>query len=146
MSLIERIRADQLSSRKEKNIIKSNILTTLIGEASNIGKNDGNRESTDSEVISIRKKFIKNIDETMKALKFSNDARIAIAHEEKLILENYLPGQLNEEELRKIIETIKSELTLSQKDMGKLMSVLKARYDGQYDGKIASSLAKEILC
>jgi uncharacterized protein YqeY len=31
------------------------------------------------------------------------------------------------------------------RDMGKVMSYLKTEYDGQYDGKVASTITKKIL-
>ena len=144
MSLIETIRADQLQARKEKNSLKANILTTLIGEAVSIGKNDGNRETTDAEVIALVKKFIKNINETINIVckhGVNVDAQIA----EVVVLEKYVPKQLSEEDLRQVIISLKSEISAGPKDMGKIMGLLKARYDGQYDGKMASTLAKEIL-
>jgi hypothetical protein len=61
MSLIQTIKADQVQARKARSASAS-ILTTLIGEAEMIGKNAGDRESTDEEVIAIIKKFIKNLD------------------------------------------------------------------------------------
>ena len=108
-------------------------MTTLLGEATAIGKNAGNRETTDDEVVSVIKKFIKNINETVTALVSRNeDASTYIAERE--ILERYLPKQLNEAELFK--------LAASQESMPAFMKFLKENYAGQYDGKLASTVAK----
>ena len=64
MSLIEKIRVDQLASRKAAfnypatNKLQADLLTTLLGEEVMVGKNAGSRETTDAEVIAIVKKFI----------------------------------------------------------------------------------------
>ena len=50
MTLFSQIKADQLAARKAKDGLKATLLTTLIGELTAIGKNDGNREVTDAEV------------------------------------------------------------------------------------------------
>ena len=144
MNLIDSIRADQLQARKEKNIIKVNLLTTLIGEAVSIGKNAGNRETTDAEVVALAKKFIKNLQEAMEVY---SRAGVDITNQqaEVQILEQYIPKQMSAEDLRSAILAIKEEITAGPKDMGKVMGLLKQRFDGQYDGKMASALAKEVL-
>lgn len=137
MSLLQKLKNDQLSLRKLKNSKDALILTTLIGEASIIGKNNGNRESTDSEVITVIKKFIKNIEETLK---------IVPDHEkslyEKDILTKYLPEQLTNIELEDIVLKLKTENNFK---MGDIMKYLKENFEGRYDGKNASQLIKKIL-
>jgi len=147
MSLIQTIKAAQLAARKSKDAAKASVLTTLIGEAEMIGKNDGNRESTDAEVIAVVKKFVKNLDETIRV---ASDYRDADASEkawaEKLVLEEFLPKQFSEDELRAIMQELVAQNGLAgPKAMGVLMKELKAGYEGLYDGAVASKLAKELL-
>lgn len=145
MSLIQTIKADQLQARKNKDTSRASLLTTLYSEAAMVGKNDGNRESTDAEVVAMVKKFIKNIDETISAVASSSDA-VAMLHQEREILSVYLPKQLTEDELKALLTGMVSKLPeRSPKSMGMLMKALKAEYDGQYDGKSASTLARELL-
>lgn len=144
MTLIQRIRADQLQARKETDTVKANLLTTLIGEAVSIGKNDGNRETTDAEVVALTKKFIKNLQEAIAACSrfgFNTDDQVR----EVSILEAYIPKQMSAEQLKEVVTAIKAEISAGPKDMGKVMALLKARHDGQYDGKVASSIVKEVL-
>lgn len=143
MSLIGKIKEAQLQARKDRKETESALLTTLLSEASLPGKNSGNRESTDDEVVAVVKKFIKNTDETLEALKFLSDGRVAKAIHEKKILESFLPKQLTEDELRAIIS---AELNKDgPKQMGRIMSALKTSYAGLYDGAVASRIAKELL-
>ena len=76
MTILESVKKAQLQARKEKRAVDASTLTTLIGEAEMIGKNDGNRASTDAEVVTVIKKFVKNIDETLTIL--SKDGLCAI--------------------------------------------------------------------
>lgn len=144
MTLIELIRANQLQARKDKDTIRVNLLTTLIGEAVSIGKNNGNRETTDAEVIALTKKFIKNLQEAIEVYT-RNGVSVDAQRTEIGILEAYVPKQMSEQELREAVLSIKAELSAGPKDMGKVMGLLKQRYDGQYDGKIASALVKDLL-
>ena len=51
--LINQIKSDALIARKARKIDTATLLTTLYSEASMIGKNLGNRESTDQEVLQV---------------------------------------------------------------------------------------------
>jgi uncharacterized protein YqeY len=140
MSLITEIKADQITARKNRNAPMASLLTTLIGEAEMVGKNAG-REVLDAEVVATIKKFIKNIDETIKALG-ADDIRAQNAMDEKVVLEHYLPKQMTESELRAHVE----EIVLTEGlNMGKIMGVLKGRFEGRYDGKMASAVVKAVL-
>lgn len=140
MSLLQKIREDKINYLKSKNREAFSILGTLEGDARLIGLNDGKRETTDAEVIATIIKFIKGIDETLKLQ--PSDKLLA----EKEILAAYLPKQLNEAELTKIINDQLAALgDKSPKQMGILMAYLKQNYSGQYDGNIASSLVKQLL-
>ncbi len=137
MSLLDQIKQDQLTARKSKDVITSSILTTLIGEASIIGKNDGNRESTDSEVTATIQKFVKNINETLSVQPNPT------LESERAILEKYLPTQLTYDQLYAILK--QWVITDSIENMGELMKKLKTDYNGQYDGKEASTIIKQLL-
>ena len=62
------------------------------------------------------------------------------------VIERYLPKQFGEEETREAVVGIIEELSLStKKDLGTVMKEIKARYPGQVDGKLASSIAGQLL-
>jgi len=140
MSLINQIKADQLQARKDRLGAKASTLTTLLGEAEAIGKNDGNRETTDAEVVAIIKKFIKNIDQCIDA-GVSEGSRFFL-DVEKDLLSAYLPKELTEQELRDFIEGLIAFDNLS--NMGQIMGALKASGES-YDGRLASEIIKKEL-
>ena len=49
MSILNTIKNDNVTARKSRDIITSSLLSTLYAEAVNVGKNDGNRETSDKE-------------------------------------------------------------------------------------------------
>ncbi len=62
------------------------------------------------------------------------------------VIERYLPKQLNEAEARSAIEAIVAELGVSsKKDLGKVMQAVMAKHRGEIDGKLASSIAGQLL-
>lgn len=143
MSLIQTIKAAQITARKARDPSAS-LLTTLIGEAEMVGKNAG-REVTEQEVIAVIKKFIKNLDETIR---YAGDYRDAVAADkawaEKTILEQFLPKQLSEAEIRVLISDF---LDAGEKrpNMGEIMKYMKTNYEGLYDGVLVSKIAKELV-
>lgn len=143
--ILENLSQDSLKARKEKDTEKASLLATVISEAKLVGKNAGNRDPTDNEVSDILKKFLKGINETLEILT-KNGKDTTATLKEKEILEFYLPKQLSETELAQIIQDIITLLPeKSPKMMGQVMASLKERYPNQYDGKLASQIAKDQL-
>jgi len=152
MGLINEIKNKNLESRKNKDKFVSGVLTTLIGEINVVGKNDGNRETTDKEAIKVIQKFLKGVKEMkslyekMDDLNNNENDKLDLLNKEIEIYENLLPNSLNNEELKEIINNIIKENNLSgMKSMGVIMKILKEKYEGSYDGKNASSVVKEVL-
>lgn len=151
MSLLQQIKKRQLEARKARDQIEISLLTTLIGEASMPGKNDGNRESTDNEVVAVIKKFRKNAEETMKALSgrqdFDSNSSKGQVQLEILILDSLLPTQLSTEQLTLIVQSLVESLPdkTAKSAFGSIMKQLKEAHEGLYDGAAASSIIKELL-
>ena len=146
MTILANIKAEQLRARKDRDSIKATLLTTLIGDAVMVGKNDGNRESTDAEVVGVIKKFVANTTEVLGFL--DGDPKIKPSEIDKLkteitILKSFLPQQLSETELSDVIgQIIETTDASSIKDMGKVMKALKEQHSGKYDGAQANALIK----
>lgn len=145
MSLILQIKKDQLQARKNSQTAEATLLTTLLGEAAMIGKNAGNRETTDEEVVAVIKKFVKNNTELMGYAEAESNAYLS-ARDENDFLSQYLPSQMTEEDIRVAVQTrIVTLDEISPKLMGSVMKWLKDNYAGQYDGGLASKVVKELL-
>lgn len=141
MSLYQQIKTEQLEARKAKIQLQINLYTTLLGEIQNAttGNKGSSSEITDSEVLKVINKFIKNAKESLK-LKPDN---VTVSLELK-ILETFLPKQLSNEELTDIVLKIKATChsTLQPNAvLGFVMKELKANYENQYD----ASKVKDIV-
>jgi uncharacterized protein YqeY len=143
MDLFQTIKNDYLNARIEKDNVKKNLLSTLIGD---LNKNqkciEGKKiDPSDEEVLKLIKKFGKNAYETI-SLQNVPTTRFDELKEEIEILNGYLPKQLTKEELEK---EIRFAISRSYLDLGSIMKYLKSKYTGLFDGKITSELIKEIL-
>ncbi len=137
--LIKQIRADLLAARKSGDLAGRSILTTLLSECEAVGKKSLT-ETTDAQVVAMVKKFIKNAEETLKLCSGST----AVEHE-LAIYEKYLPQQLTEDEIYNIAVEVAKIGKFHNCNMGTIMSFLKDNYNGQYDGKLASSVVRRVL-
>jgi len=151
MSMIDTIKSLYLQARKERNAKKAALYSTLLGEAQMVGKNNGNRESTDGEVIAVIKKMVANTKET-RALIATTMVDLSQTHQvvdlsnELEWLNALLPTQITGDALVSEIDlAIASVGATSIKQMGQVMKVLKEKFDGQYDGTEASKIIKEKL-
>jgi uncharacterized protein YqeY len=71
---------------------------------------------------------------------------VAQLRQEIAILQGYLPAQLSEAELRRIIqETVSSVGATSRKEMGKVMAALMPKVRGRADGKLVNDIVGSIL-
>lgn len=128
--LIEQISKDFMAAYKAKEMEKKDFLGVLKTEVTKETKTP-----EDTYVVGKIKSMIKNAAATN-----------SLSESELEILNQYLPAQMSESDLRSEIELIINTNSYDgMKDMGKVMGELKANYDGQYDGGIASKIIKEIL-
>ena len=102
---------------------------------------------TDEEVIEVVSSEIKKRRESVAG--YEKGGRDELAEKEKKeieILQKYLPEQLSEEELKKLVqEAIDKVGAKEQKDMGKVMAELMPSVKGKADGSLISKVVKELL-
>ncbi|WP_295559583.1 GatB/YqeY domain-containing protein [uncultured Hyphomicrobium sp.] len=104
-------------------------------------------EVGDAEVVAILQKMVKQRRESIAT--YENAGRTDLADQEKaeiVILEGYLPKQMDEAGVKAAVAALVSELgAAGPKDMGRVMGALKERYSGQMDFGRASGVLKELL-
>jgi uncharacterized protein YqeY len=155
MTLIDTLKRDQIATRKARDTIAANLLTTLVAEAAAVGKNNGNRESTDAEVVKKIKQFVSNTQETIRLVRGNipdgpNKGILGGFHAQQLeklnrelgILESYMPTQLTREQLEEKIRSVVADLPQGTNAVGAVMKALKESYEGLYDPKLASEIVK----
>ena len=144
MSLLAQLKKDSLLARKAADSVRATLLSTLIAEAEMVGKNAGNRESSDDEVQQTIRKFLKNNQEAVAVIKDAD--RLAVLAQESAILTSYLPPMASESEVKAFIaETVAGLADRSPKQMGAVMGALKGKFGTSFDAKQANAWVKEAL-
>ena len=146
MSLKEKLQEDLKSSMKNKDTVKKSVVT-LIRAAIKQHEVDNRVELADDAIIDIISKQLKQRKDSLaEFVKANRDDLVEETKSEIQVLEGYLPQQLSEEELEKIvIETIAEVGATSMKDMGKIMADIKPKTAGRADGRKINELVKKNL-
>ena len=150
MSLKKQIedKLNQALKAKDKNIYPTlRLIVSAIKDAEIAGRSKGQKDTKDSDIISLLKKMIKQRNESSEVYeKAGRKELLENERKEISVINTFLPKQLNEEETKKICEEIiKSVGANSIKDMGKIMGTLKSKHADSLDFSKVSSILKGLL-
>lgn len=102
---------------------------------------------SDADVLAILGKMVKQRQESARA--YEEGGRLDLAERERdevLIIEEFLPKKLTDEEVEKAVDkAIRSTEASSIRDMGRVIGVLKAKYTGQMDFGRVGPMVKDRL-
>lgn len=144
--LKEKLLQDFKDAMKEKNELKKNTIMMVRAAILQIEK-DTQKEVLDDQIIQIMSKEVKKRKESLADYEKSGRTDlIEQINKEIEIIKSYLPEELSEDEIRKIVlESIKETGAESIKDMGKVMQIAKNKAAGRADNKVINDIVKELL-
>lgn len=149
--LKQTIQKDLFQAVKEGDEITRSTLRLLLAGILNKEKEKkyktSKEELTDEEIIEIVFSEIKKRKEAI--VEYERGGRKDLADKEKAeleVLQKYLPEQLSEQELKKIVkEAIEKVGAKEIKDIGKVMAEIMPKVKGRADGSQVSKIVKELL-
>ena len=148
LSIKEQLLADMKSAMKAKTEGKL-ALTVIRMARAHIRQaeiDNGHVELTDDQVIAVLRKEVKQRKETLAELADSSrDDLIEQTNAEIAVLQKYLPAELSEEEIRKVVQEIVDAMDPEQRNMGSMMKAAMAQLKGTADGKVISAIVRELL-
>ena len=146
MSLSARIEKDYLTAFKAKKTDEVAVLRMLKAAVKN-KQVDLRRELTDSEILDVVAKQVKQRQESIDQFRAAGRIDLAeIEEREHLILRTYLPTALSSTELEEAVAlTIQTLGASGMKDMGKVMNAILGEHAGRVDGKELSALVRAKL-
>ena len=145
--MFKKIQNDYIQAMKNKETLKKSALNYLIAQIKN-KKIELQRDPNDDEIIAIIKKEVKSLNEAISFLEKANKPEeLQEEKEKKLILENYLPATLNEEQTKSLIESAIRNLNITdlKTQRGLLMKELMATHKTELDPALLNSLINTML-
>ncbi len=146
MSLKETLLQDLKVAMKEKDTIRKNTIQLVRAGVLQIEK-DNHVELDDEGVLDVVAKELKKRRDSLP--EFEKSGRTDLIdnlNKEIEVLLGYLPEQLTEDEIKKIVEeTIAETGASSMKDIGKVMGAVSPKVKGRADNRVVSGYVKELL-
>lgn len=133
MTLMERVNSDIKEAMKAKQQFRLDALRMLKAEYI---KNNTAAKPTDE--LSVTISHAKRLTDSLEMYEKGTEAHQKIL-DEYAVLKEYLPQEMSEADVVKLIQDIKAA---GAKDMGAVMKELQPQIKGRFDGKKASDLVK----
>lgn len=147
MALEQQIQKDIMEAMKAHNTVRTNAVRAIKSEILLAKTSGAGAEITDGDVMKLIQKIIKQRKES--AAMYAQGGRQDLADNElaeAAEMEGYLPKQLSEAEVEKIVKGIIAETgASSMADMGKVMGLATKKLAGQADGRTVSTIVKKLL-
>lgn len=147
MTLLEQITEDYKQAMKNHEEVKKSALNYLLAQIKN-KKIELRADPTDDDVVSVIKKEIKSLNETLLFLEKANKSdEIAIETQKKEVLESYLPAMLSREQTETLINETIAKLGISDLKTQRwlLMKELMAEHKSELDCAVVNDIINSKL-
>ena len=148
MGLKEKLQTDLTDAIRSRNEVVSGTVRMLLAAITNeevAGK--AAKVLTDAEIITVLSREAKKRREAVEAyIQAKRDDLAGKEKAEAAVIANYLPEQLSEDEIQKLIQAAIAETDAKgPAGMGLVMKVLQPKIAGKADGGVVSGLVKAAL-
>ena len=151
MSIRESMLSELKTAMKSKNVNSINTLRLILASLKDkdiIARGNGNLSGINEiEITSLLQTMIKQRYDSIELYKKGKREDLVKKEENEIsIILEFLPKQLNEKEVElAVLDSIKLTEANSIKDMGKVINLMKQKYNGKMDFRIVSKVVKERL-
>jgi uncharacterized protein len=141
-NLKERARADLMTARKERDKLRTVVLTSFLAEIRNREIELG-RDVSDDDVQALITTAVKRRREAAEQMRSGGREELAAKEDqEAVLLQAYLPAQLGEAEVRAMI---REAIAAGAADLGGVMKSVIPRTRGRFEGRELNRLVREEL-
>ena len=139
---------EAIKSQEKQRVATLRLINAAIKDRDIAVRSEENTEGvSDNEIIVILSNMVKQRKQSI--IQYEEAGRVELAEREReeiKIIQEFLPNQLTDEEIKtEISKIINADDQLSIKDMGKIMGELKRKYSGVMDFGKASEVVKALL-
>ena len=144
MSLSEQqLTADLTAAMKARDAQRTAVLRGVIAAVKNLKVERRGAELAEADLVAVVRKEARKREEAEEyAVKAGRDDLVAQNRAERALLDAYVPAALDAAQLEAEIRTL---VAGPAKTIGAVMSALRDKHPGRFDGKLASELARKVL-
>ena len=145
-TLSETIRSEMLDATRARDNVRRDTLRLLVAAVEN-GRIDAGHELSDDETLRVLQKEAKQRRESIEEYRKGNREDLVQQEQQELeIIQTYLPEQLSEDEVRRLVEETISEVgATGADDLRNVMGPLMKKLEGRADGRVANAIVRELL-
>ena len=145
-SIRERLGEDLKSAMREKAELRLSTIRMIRSEILYKDKEHGN-ETDEDEILKVLQSMVKKREDAAEQYTKAGREELATKEREEIrIIHNYLPSQLDDNELRQAVQAAVAETgASSMKEMGKVMGLLTKQLTGRAAASRISQVVKEVL-
>ena len=138
---------EAMKAKDERKVSTLRMVNSTIKNADIEARGEGKPQLSDTELLSVLQKMIKQRQEAVELYDKGGRAELAAQEREEIaIISSYLPKQMSEVDVKAAISAAIAETgAAGMKDMGKVMAALKERHAGKMDFGKASPIVKALL-
>lgn len=137
------LQRDLKEAMKARDMTRVYVLRGLLAAIKNAKVDKQVAELPEADLTAlVRKELNKRLEAIGYAEKAARGETVAQNEAEKEVLEAYLPPQMDEAEIEKVVRGLAAELGTTQ--IGPLMAALRERHAGRFDGKLASQVIRKL--
>ncbi|MFO7765302.1 MAG: GatB/YqeY domain-containing protein [Pelovirga sp.] len=146
MGLKEQLNQDMKAAMKGKEADRLSTIRQLRSAIKN-KEIELRQELDDASILAVIGSLVKQRRESAELYRANDRPELAGKEEAELaVLQQYLPAQLSETELRVLITAVIAEAqATSLKDMGRVMPMIMAKTKGSAEGRLVNQIVRELL-
>ena len=140
--LKNRLRSDLTSARKDRDKLRTLVLSTILADVHN-REIELRAELSDDQTVKVLSRGIKQRKDAASQMRAAGRDELASEEEAQLaVLSEYLPEGMSEDEVRALV---RAAIEDGVDQMGMLMGRVMPQIAGRYDGKEANRIVREEL-
>lgn len=146
MGLITQLKSELRSALLEKASSTATTLRMLLSVIKNEEIAAG-KELSEEKILSIIKTEVKKVRDSIQQFTAAGrDDLVEHEQQDLAVLEKYLPEQMSEDEIRKVVETIIPETSAQgMRDMGMVIGAVMGKHGNEAEGGVVSKIVREEL-
>ncbi len=141
----DEMKAALLGGNRFRGDVLRNLKAAILNEEVSLGKREAGLSDVEIEKVLVRE--VKKRAESAKMYRENNRPELAEPEEkEAAILQEFLPEQLSEDELRMVVEQVMAEIgDVSLQQQGQIIGMVKSKVGNTADGAMIAKIVKEKL-
>ncbi len=142
--LLEKIQEDLKTAMKSKNEKELSAIRMLVSAVKNEEINKRPKALEDADVAAVIKREMKKLKDAAEQFAAGGRPELTAQYEEEMkFLGKYLPEEIGEDEVRRVVKSVAEKAT--DKNFGAVMKAAMAELKGKADGALVSRIVKEEL-